>query len=243
MESNCEIKKVIGIRAEKILKKHHALFVFFDKCSFYIAGNGLNNVMGRSTDVDIFPLDTTLYNLIDGYFNSKEYSKSFKSITTLITKTNNAITFKHNNVVFQVCNYFHKNLYSLIASFDYAHIQVGVKITYGDLLRYHVNGVYFTEAYIANKVVGNSIYTGTEYPLSSLTRAAKYYKYGEMSRGRTIRSMIFALTDFVKRGFTDYNDFKDQLDAVDLGLLPEEFGEITTNSPLLELFELLKKDK
>ena len=50
------------------------------------------------------------------------------------------------------------------------------------------------------------------------------------------------LRDIVSRGFTDYEDFKDQLDAVDLGLLPEDIKQLD-NDVLMDLFELLRKDK
>ena len=50
------------------------------------------------------------------------------------------------------------------------------------------------------------------------------------------------LGDIVERGFHDYQDFKDQLDAVDLGLLTEDFKQVD-NADLMKLFELLTGKK
>ena len=39
--------------------------------------------------------------------------------------------------------------------------------------------------------------------------------------------MLSILTDILKRGYADYDDFKDQMDAIDLGLLDgDECGEL-----------------
>jgi hypothetical protein len=61
-----------------------------------------------------------------------------------------------------------------------------------------------------------------------------------LSRGAHIRAVISALAAVVKRGFSGYDDFKDQLDAIDLGLLPDEMSEVES-APLLELYNRLNK--
>ena len=55
-----------------------------------------------------------------------------------------------------------------------------------------------------------------------------------------IPAVINILTNIIKRGFNDYDDFKDQLDAVDLGLLEEDYKE--AKEDFRELFEILNKE-
>jgi len=47
------------------------------------------------------------------------------------------------------------------------------------------------------------------------------------------------LHDIVDRGFADYNDFKNQLDAVNLGLVPEDLDGC--KDILRKLFDVLLK--
>lgn len=46
------------------------------------------------------------------------------------------------------------------------------------------------------------------------------------------------MNDIIKRGVSDYQDFKDQLDAVDLGVAPEDFQGL--ESVIKELYVRLK---
>jgi len=68
----------------------------------------------------------------------------------------------------------------------------------------------------------------------------KYYHYGQISNGKAIFSILRAITDVINRGFKDYEDFKNQLDAIDLGLVARDQDE---KDSLYELYELLRKDK
>lgn len=70
-------------------------------------------------------------------------------------------------------------------------------------------------------------------------RVVKYAKRDVFSGRSYVTSLINILVDVIKRGFEDYNDFKDQLDAVDLGLVDEDIK----GSQIYELFCLLNKDK
>jgi len=221
------IRNIISKRAEYLLDKIRKEKIELREVTFVVAGNSLN-VTNRKTDIDIFPTSLDYWNTLVETF--KPY---------LIYCTKNAGTYKVGNETVQICKYIYPTIEELIKSFDYTHIQVGVLIT--DI---YIREVYFTEEYLESKVIGNSNYVGSNYPLSSAIRAAKYKEYKELSKGRMIYSMVSALTDVIKRGFKDYSDFKDQLDAVDLGLLPEDFEEFgkDKDNKLYTLFELLRKD-
>ena len=195
---------------------------------FYIAGNALNNT-SRKTDIDIFPVTAGIENTrarIFDLFNPY-----------MIINTKNAMTCTIGKMTVQICNYIYPDLKELVESFDYSHIQIGVKIMDNKMSQIH-----YTQAYLEARIIGNSEYLYSKYPLSSMIRAAKYKEYGEMSKTRMMISIIHALTDVIERGFKDYDDFKDQLDAVDLGLLPEEMKDIEGNK-LIKLFDQLRKDK
>ncbi len=192
---------------------------------FYIAGNSLNGLQ-RSTDVDIFPSDTK---------NNDKLLELFKDYE--IYRTKNAVTYSLKGKIIQICNYIFPTLKELVYSFDYSHIQVGARIEDCAVLE-----VCFTDEYIESRIIGNTEYLGSNYPLSSLIRAFKYKEHKEISKGRMIYSILSALADIVERGFKDYADFKDQLDAVDLGLLPEDFEEFMgREDKLKKLFELLER--
>jgi hypothetical protein len=230
------IRDAILYRAEKIIKEMNFKPPYG---RFFIAGGALTSSI---TDIDIFPAkDATKY----GCHGSGELF----CIPTVLSKTPNAITYDCKPWAVQVCNYVYASLKELVDSFDFAHIQVGAEcatesILVGDTLTYPttVKDVYFTDAFVQSNAIGTSWFCGSKYPLSSLIRAGKYMKRGQLSRSSHIRAVIDIVAALAKRGFNGYDDFKDQLDAVDLGLLPSELSEVERAS-LLELFEALNKGK
>jgi hypothetical protein len=192
-----------------------------------LAGGSLGS--DKINDIDLYRLDGRPWDFahpIQSVFASK-----------------NAKTFSGKWPI-QFCNYSKPTLPELIQSFDFAHIQVGVRFMFTnhahESARYSMWESYMTDDFWRARLEQESRYTGSEYPLSSLLRAGKYYNRGQMTRGIYIRSIIDAMHDVFKRGFKDYDDFKDQLDAVDLSLLPEEVNELSKGK-LLSLYELLKR--
>jgi len=191
----------------------------------YVAGNSLNRA--EPHDIDLFPVR-------EGDFDSIGEN--------VVSKTRNAITCVTDGHAIQFCSYHHTSLASLVESFDFAHIQVGALVTiYGDTESgdawVDVDAIYISEAWVESHSLETSWYTGSKYPLSSLVRLVKYAKYDTFPGRSYITSMLAILTDIVGRGYTGYDDFKDQLDAVDLGLLEEEYRGID----LRVLFSLLDK--
>lgn len=109
-------------------------------------------------------------------------------------------------------------LAELVESFDFAHIKLGATIkcefvTRNNLVIKDVE-LYISEDWVNAQLTGESYYTGSEYPLSSLTRLPKYYKRENFHKKGF--NTIKVLTDIIERGFKDYEDFKDQIDSVDV---------------------------
>jgi hypothetical protein len=200
------------------------------RADFFIGGGCLS---GTISDVDLFPVVGFPF----------EVPKD----AVVISKSRNAVTLKSDPWPIQLCYYPHDNLESLVKSFDYAHIQVGVRVSVPvigkmDIPFPDITEVYFTDDYIVSHVGSTTWFCGSEYPLSSMVRAHKYAQRGLMNRGAYVRSMISAMMAVMKRGFADYQDFLEQLDAVDLSLTPEEFAEVE-KADLIQLFDMLSKEK
>lgn len=225
-ETGDVVYDVIKRRAWKML---NILANHFDDantpCNFelYIGGGCLTN---KVSDIDVFPVTDTIPDLIRD--------------VTLVARSRNARTYLGAEYPIQLCSYSKPSLKELVDSFDYAHIQVGAKIELSPTRR--VVEVYVSDNFIKANAVNTTWFTGSEYPLSSMIRAGKYYAKDRITRGDYIRCVIDTMVTVIRRGYKDYPDFKDQLDAVDLGLLPEELEEVE-RATLVELFELLRKDR
>lgn len=136
----------------------------------------------------------------------------------IVYESANARTVKHDETTYQYCAY-QKPFHKLIESFDFAHVQVGAVL---DLKSHKITEVYFTDKYVRWLLTGKSCFTGSEFPLSSLLRAEKYKRYEVLNSHEFRTCVLTALGDVIERGFNDYDDFKKQLEAVDLLLLEED---------------------
>ena len=172
--------------------------------TFYLAGSALNK--DRPNDYDLFGINPEVL-VTDGIQHSSK----------------NAKTFNLDGVLVQVCSYSKSNLTELLKSFDFAHVQVGatveVNIEPDKDTRVAIIDVQATEEYFTAQVTGQSWYVGSEYPLSSLLRVFKYKERGFLANHRS--DVLKILTGIVTRGFSSYQDFKDQLDAIDLAYVAE----------------------
>ncbi len=198
---------------------------------FYIAGNSFNG--DRANDIDIFP--TT-----KDQFTSLKFNKDFD---TVLSVTRNIVTVNHNGTVYQFCNYYHDSIEGLVNSFDFAHIQIGMRIWVTenfieDPVGMNDFDLYFSDNFVQSKITGDTFFVNSNYPLSSLIRMFKYHKRGDFTGKSYVFTAIKIMMEIVNRGFIDYNGFKDQLDAVDLGLLPEDLKQFGSYSK-----ELIKSDK
>lgn len=80
------------------------------------------------------------------------------------------------------------------------------------------DSVYYTDEFVLANVVRRTTYTGSEYPLSSLVRLFKYAKRDKLTRVGVAQAAMKTMKDILARGYENYDDFKSQLDAVDLGI-------------------------
>ena len=197
-----------------------------EDAKYYVCGNSCK--AATPNDYDIYSVDKPFnLDVIEQHIKVKGYD------IKVICKTKNALTISIDGVVVQFCSYYKDSLEELVESFDYAHIQVGVKVesewcmddddifyTYASSC---ITQVYVSSAYIESHTLGTTWFTGSEYPLSSLIRHAKYNNRGNfVTKSESTSAIIQILTAIIQRGFRSYEDFKDQLAAVDLLLLSEE---------------------
>lgn len=178
---------------------------------FVLAGGSLCS--GEVHDYDVYPED-------GGKFDLGRIASAIGECEHILARTRNALTVRlANGQVVQFCAYSQPSLRALVESFDYAHVQVGVRFRGDDAGRQPtVDDVFYTPQFVAANATGRTKYVGSEYPLASAVRALKYHSRKKMDRGTAARSVIKAFADVIRRGFKDYEDFKDQLDAIDLGL-------------------------
>lgn len=137
----------------------------------------------------------------------------------LLAKTANAITARllDKDQIVQFCLYRKPSLDALVKSFDFSHVQVGIGFA-GRGEPPHADMEYHTDEFVLANVTRRTAYTGSEYPLSSLVRLFKYAKRNKLTRIGTARAAMKILKDVLVRGYENYDDFKSQIDAVDLGL-------------------------
>ena len=208
------LKSAIKSRALKCISLSNGIL---ERGEYYLAGSSIATLCVR--DIDIYPVEGREFTI---------------PADNRVSETRNAVTIK-NDPPLQFCRYKKPSLSALISSFDFAHIQAGAHISDGVVL-----SVEWTESFLFAKATGTSSFTGSEYPLSSAIRLMKYHSRGEITSRYAMCSMINIIAAVVARGFDGYEDFKDQLDAVDLGLIPDEVMGIA-ESNLKELFELLDR--
>jgi hypothetical protein len=223
------LQDVIRTRALKVGRVVQRLFLPSTQLRFIVAGGALGR---KVNDIDCFP--------IDYHWDSIQRSPIY---TTPLLKSKNAMTFNVEGMLVQLCNYQKPSMKDLIDSFDFAHCQIGAMlcIESGDpesRLSYVTE--YVSDNYMQACAAQSTWFTGSEYPLSSLVRAGKYYKADVMPRGAYIRDVLNILNAVMERGVDSYDDFKDQLDAVDLGLLPKDFEDLSRSS-LMPLYENLMR--
>ena len=190
-----------------------------DNDNFRVAGGCFMD--GVPNDYDVYPAFVVS-------FDAERIRKNVKSLQgEVMCETKNAITVKVHGKVIQFCKYYKTTLSELVESFDFSHCQVGVEYRTveedGSFQTPVIECVAWSESWAEYRITGRSTYTGSEYPLSSLIRLNKYTKR-DIIKGKSYTvETLKILTDIIKRGYLDYPDFKNQLDAVDLMLLePKE---------------------
>lgn len=206
-----------------------AICLSYDYDSYFVAGNSCNAAAPH--DFDIYPCGND--------FDFKGIKSRIESVGGyVVIETRNALTVNISGKIIQFCNYNKHDLISLIESFDFAHIQIGVVVSIewkavsiewnpddkGGYDYSYIKNVEYTDNWQRAHMLETTWYTGSEYPLSSLLRTTKYFQRGAYANKFEYKKDILnILKDIISRGYKDYKDYKDQLAAIDLLLLePEE---------------------
>ena len=220
------VSETIKVRINKRLRnlyKPIALLLGED-VDYYIAGNSCNASVPN--DYDIYSIKSKF-----NFDDIKMYAERMKM--TVVSETKNALTIIINGTPVQFCSYIKSSLLDLIESFDFAHIQIGVQIhnKWNDgIYEYsEVKNVKTTCEWEKSQLLNTTWYTHSEYPLSSLLRCVKYAQRGNFAGKSWKVSMMDIVKDIVERGYNNYEDFKDQLAAIDLALLDEDESNVAYN--------------
>lgn len=173
--------------------------------------------MHEVNDVDVF------------FYNSRDYGKTVDALKQVYKyfETPNCVTINTNYRKVQLCKYIYPTMEQLIESFDFAHVQVAYDI--------FTQEVSYTEQAKEAFISRTTTFTGSEYPLSSLIRISKYYERGRITGRGLIGEVLLIFKAILERGFKDYDDFKDQLNAVDLNFFDTEGGK---NDLAYELYQV-----
>lgn len=221
------IRDTIENRMDRRLKNLYsaiAICLSYEHEGYFVAGNSCNAAAPH--DFDIYPWGSD--------FDFEGIKSRVTSVGGyVVIETHNALTVNINSKIIQFCNYNKHGFTSLIESFDFAHIQIGVavRIEWGDGYECsYITCVEYTDNWQRAHMLETTWYTGSEYPLSSLLRVMKYSKYGcYASKHEYKKDILNILNDIISRGYKDYQDYKDQLAAVDLLLLEPEEKEAAWN--------------
>ena len=168
-------------------------------------------------DIDVF------------FYNSRDYGKTVDILKQVYKyfETPNCVTINTNYVKVQLCKYNYPTMEQLVESFDFAHVQIAYDI--------FTQEVTYTEQAKESFISRTTTFTGSEYPLSSLIRLNKYYERGRIQGRGLIGEVLLIFKAILERGFKDYEDFKDQLNAVDLNFFDAEGSK---NDLAYELYQV-----
>lgn len=206
-----KIAKTITNRAYRL--DFETVYKLIDDKPFYLAGGSLCG--DEVHDFDLYPVHYDPFTV--GNIEAKIMEMCGKD-AVVVYKSPNALTVRllAKNQIVPFCSYRKTSLEALVDSFDFSHIQVGIEFRGNGCAPFH-EYVYYTDAFVLANVTRKTVYTGSEYPLSSLVRLFKYHKRGKLNKTETTQAVMKIVKDVVDRGYEDYTDFKNQLDAVDLG--------------------------
>ena len=150
---------------------------------------------------------------------------------TLLSETSNAVTARHCGQIIQFCAYRKETPEKLIEAFDFSHCQAAAVFERDGSLARTVNTPKFHDFVLS----GHTRYTGSEYPLASLMRCAKFISRGLIATPAEWKPIIMdIITDVVRRGFEDEDDYSDQCASIS-----ESFRDM--NSDASDLFTLLNR--
>lgn len=213
---------------------------------YYVAGGACNK--GQYNDIDIYPANKDGFNFEQIKLKVNE---SLYGAVSLVHESSKTLTVKivdgSDERIVQLCNYVKGSLKQLVESFDFAHCKIGVyvdpiidgesgSLTYTNI---EIKDCHISDAWFIAAADDSSFYalmpdeSANGYPLSSLIRLFKYRKRDIITNAKCKTTVLQILEAIVNRGFKNYEDFKDQLEAIDLNM--DEDNEYARS-----LFETLK---
>lgn len=226
-----DIKRIFKLKIERKLSVIKEELYKHNIRHFYIGGGAFYS----NHDIDLFPV-------VENGF------KASANDLIPIANTANAKTYHIADTSVQLCKYYYPSLQKLVESFDFSHCKIGgefkiVQSYTRSRSIVHTEELYISDDFVTANLTQNTTYTGSKHPLSSLIRVVKYAIDGRFHGRSYMNSIIQCVTDICDRGFSNYDDFKDQLDAVDLGLIPDSIDSLNTNSDNIygQLFTVLHK--
>lgn len=205
-----KIAKTIASRAFRL--DFETVYKLIDDKPFYLAGGSLCG--DEVHDFDLYPVYGDPF---DAKKIETKITETCGKDAVVVYRSPNALTVRllAKNQIVQFCSYVKPALEELVNSFDFSHIQVGIAFRGNGCAPFHGH-VYYTDAFVLANVTRKTVYTGSEYPLSSLIRLFKYHKRGKLNKLETAQAVMKIVKNVVDRGYEDYNDYKNQLNAVDL---------------------------
>ena len=182
---------------------------------FYLAGGAL--MKEEPNDYDLYPAEDP--------FDRDEIKRAIVNTprAKVIFETGNALTVRIDDQTIQFCSFSKPSLEELCDAFDFAHCQAGVLFVLhagegGNPASYRVDHAYASTNWVRAKLQESTFYTGSEYPLGALLRVFKYAGRGLFTGKSYYDSVFLCLHDLMSRGFRDRDDFKSQLESIDLGI-------------------------
>ena len=171
--------------------------------SFILAGGALSSD-AEPKDFDIFCLSKiNIQQILDRLWGCPGWEP--------ILATRNAVTALHHGQTVQFCSFCKSTVEDLIWGFDFTHCQAAAVFARdGSIIK-----TAYTPMFKAFTSSGETKYTRSEYPLSSLMRCAKFISRGVIAKpGQWKPILLDILMDIVDRGFKDVDDFRDQCASV-----------------------------
>jgi hypothetical protein len=216
--SNTDLPNVLTRRVLRRLSKDILSYLYENNVTkIVLAGGGL---LKTYNDLD-------LYGLSNDVENVSNFTKLVDQLLDKKVALLNAATKRFGKKKVQFCKYFKPTIQDLVKSFDFSHCQVAVEITIApNPVQAVINKVYCTPQFLDSMITGSTDYTGSEYPLGSLIRIPKVAKKLKLSIKETTNLTIAVLASVLERGIKDYDDFKEQLKAVDLNHFPDNKDDL-----------------
>ena len=174
--------------------------------SCFIGGGAISGEVGGGIrDIDMFPISNQEIPAPD---------------VAIVAKTTNAITFDTQPNPLQICDYSFPTVEELVKNFDFSHNQIAIEVTFNQQ-GVEIENLYHTPQFIWAKCNNTTSYECSNYPISSLIRAAKYRERGLLKGVDYAQTVLRILADIITLEVKSKEEFNQQILAVDLGLFDE----------------------